>query len=87
MNTLYKKTWIKYFELMSNGKKNTDLRLRDFDLTVGDKIVFQEWDHLKGVYTGRELIRTVVNLNHVFLEDFHSVEEIRKYGHWIIETK
>lgn len=38
-------------------------------------------------YTGRELIRTVVNLNHVYLSDFHSCLEIDFYGHWIIKIK
>lgn len=82
-----KKTWPYFFQLMVDGKKNTDLRLADFDVHPGDVIIFQEWDPVDECYTGRELSRLVENVNQVDLLRFHTLEEIETFGHYIIETK
>ena len=86
MRFISKKTWPKYFQLMVDGKKNTDLRLADFDVEPGDVIIFQEWDPDTENYTGRESSRVVENVNRVNVWDFHSFDEIECFGHFIIET-
>lgn len=87
MRTIKKKTWPRYFQFMFDGRKNTDLRLANFPVEEGDTIIFQEWDPIDEVYTGRELSKIVENVNLVHLEDFHTREEIEEHGHWIIELK
>jgi ASC-1-like (ASCH) protein len=86
MKTIKKKTWKKYFQLMVDGKKDTDIRLADFEISVGDQIMFEEYDPDKEEYTDRVLIKKVKNLNWVQLYEFHTPLEIKKRGHWIIET-
>ena len=87
MKFISKKTWPYFFQLMVDGKKNTDLRLADFDVEPGDVIIFQEWDPVEECYTGRELSRLVEYVNRVNLDEFHTLEEIITFGHYIIETK
>lgn len=84
---IVKKTWPKYFRLMAQGLKNVDVRLADFDISVGDEIHFLEFDPETGKYTGRKIIRQVVRLNKVDLTQFHSLKEIKEKGHWIIEVE
>ncbi len=87
MKMIDKKTWPKYFELMFKGEKNVDIRLADFDIAPGDEIRFNEYDPIKDQYTGRAIIRKVTQVNHVYLTDFHSIEEIHEKGHLIIEVE
>lgn len=87
MTFIRKKVWPYYFQLMIDGKKNTDLRLADFEIEVGDTIIFQEYDPNSKGYTGREYPRIVVNVNHVNLDKFHTLDEIKEFGHFIIEHK
>lgn len=60
MKIVYKKIWPDMFD----GDKNEtlDFRLADFDLGVGDEIVFQEWDPETKEYTGREYRKKVLKL-------------------------
>jgi len=87
MVEIKKKCWPELFQKMLEGKKTTDLRLADFDIKVGDILVLEEFDPKLKKYTGRVLRKKVKNLNKVRLTDFHSVDEIRKYGHWVIELE
>ena len=80
-----KKTWPELFQKMLDGKKNTDLRLADFDINQGDTLILEEYDPEKKEYTGRVLKKKIKNLNKVKLTDFHSSEQISQHGHWIIE--
>jgi ribosomal protein S17 len=82
-----KKTWPDLFQKMVDEKKNTDLRLADFDIKEGDILILEEYEPKTKKYTGRVLKKTVKNLNKVKLTDFHKAEEISKYGHWIIELE
>jgi len=84
---IHKKTWPDLFQRMLDGKKDTDLRLADFEIREGDTLVLKEYDPKKKEYTGRILKKKVRNLNKVKLTDFHSIEDIEKYGHWIIELE
>ena len=82
-----KKTWPDLFQRMLDGKKITDLRLADFEIKEGDILILEEYDPETKSYTGRVLKKKVKNLNKVKLIDFHSIEDISKYGHWIIELE
>ena len=87
MKYISKKTWPEYFQLMVDGHKNTDIRLADFEIERGDIIIFQEWNPVDEVYTGRQLSKIVENVNTVHLGRFHTLDEIETFGHYIIETK
>jgi ASC-1-like (ASCH) protein len=82
-----KKCWPDMFELVRTGRKNTDLRLADFSIKEGDTLVLEEFDPKSKKYTGRSVKKRVKNLNKVNLTDFHSVDKIKKFGHWIIEME
>jgi len=82
-----KKTWPELFQRMFDGKKNTDLRLADFEIKEGDTLVLEEYNPETKEYTGRVLKKKVKSLNKVNLTDFHTPEQIAKYGHWIIELE
>jgi hypothetical protein len=82
-----KKTWPSLFQKVLDGKKNTDLRLADFDIKEGDVLVLEEYDPDKKEYTGRKIEKKVRNLNKVNLLDFHSAKDVKKFGHWIIEME
>ena len=82
-----KKTWPDLFQHMLDGKKTTDLRLADFEIKEGDVLVLEEYDPKTRSYTGRVLKKKVKNLNKVKLTDFHTVEDISRHGHWVIELE
>jgi hypothetical protein len=82
-----KKTWPNLFQKILDGKKTTDLRLADFDIQEGDILILEEYDPKTKKYTGRRLKKKVKNLNRVKLTDYHSPEDITKYGHWVIELE
>lgn len=80
-----KKTWPDLFQLMLDGKKTTDLRLADFEINEGDTLILEEYDPKTRSYTGRVLKKRIKNLNKVKLTDFHTIEDISRHGHWVIE--
>lgn len=82
-----KKTWLELFQKMIEGKKTADVRLADFDLKEGDMIIFEEYNQKTKQYTGRKLIKRVKNLSKIKVTDFNPVEEITKFGHYIIELE
>jgi ribosomal protein S17 len=82
-----KKTWPESFQKILEGKKTADLRLADFDIQEGDILILEEYNPKTKQYTGRVLKKKVKNLNKVKLTDYHSPEDITKYGHWIIELE
>ena len=40
--THHKKTWLDYFQMLKDGKKNFDIRLADFEAKEGDSLIFEE---------------------------------------------
>ena len=80
-----KKTWPELFQKMIDGKKTADVRLADFEVSEGDVFVFEEYNPESKEYTGRVLRKKVKNLNKIRVVDFNSVEDINKFGHWVIE--
>lgn len=87
MKVIEKKTWPKYFQLMIEGKKNVEIRLADFEIEEGGEILFREFDPLTQEYSGRSIMKVAGSIHHVFLTDFHDIEEIHEKGHLIIELK
>jgi len=82
-----KKTWPNFFQRILDGKKTTDIRLADFEINEGDILVLEEYDPKTKEYTGRTLKKKIKNLNKVSLTDCHSIEDINKYGQWVIELE
>jgi len=80
-----KKCWPELFQKMLEGKKTTDVRLADFNIKEGDILVLEEYNPKTKQYTGRILKKKVKNLNKIRLTDYHSPEQIIKYGYWVIE--
>ncbi len=82
-----KKCWPDLFQKILDGKKNADVRLADFEINEGDVLIFEEYNPEKKEYTGRKIEKKVKNLNKVNFAEFNSVEDIKKFGHWVIELE
>lgn len=87
MTEIKKKTWPDLFQKILEGKKNADLRLADFDIKQGDVLVLEEYNPKTKQYTGRTIKKKVKNLNKINLMDYHSSEQIKQFGHWLIELE
>lgn len=85
MTQIKKKTWPKEFQEVLDGKKNVDIRLADFDLKEGDELVLEEYNPETKEYTGRTINKRVYSLTKVSLADFYTPEQMKQFGHWIIE--
>lgn len=46
------KTWTEFFQLAKSHKKNFELRENDRNFQVNDELILQEFDPIKGEYTG-----------------------------------
>ena len=53
------KTWVDYFKLMANGKKQFELRKNDRGFLAGDELLLREYDKDQKSYTGRKLHRRI----------------------------
>lgn len=73
---------------MFDGDKGEtlDFRLADFELEVGDEIVFQEWDPQKKEYTGREYRKKVKEmLKCESPTRYWKQEELEKQGWYLMK--
>ncbi|MFQ5492880.1 MAG: DUF3850 domain-containing protein [Candidatus Dojkabacteria bacterium] len=75
-----KKTWPEMFEKILSGEKKFDLRLTDFDISVGDTLILREWNPKTQEYTGREIEKKVTYVLKTNSLEFWSAEDIEKYG-------
>ena len=82
---IIKKCWPELFQRVLDGKKTADARLADFNLKEGDMLILEEFNPQTKKYTGRTIKKKVKNLTKLNLADYNSIEEIKKYGHWLIE--
>ena len=78
MKIIKKKIWPKFFELVSSGKKNFELRVADFDIEEGDTIILEEWDPKTKQYTGRKLEKQAKYILKFKINDFGQEEEIKE---------
>ena len=85
MKEVRKKCWPEFFELVASDKKNTELRLADFDLKAGDVLVLEEWNPKTGRYTGRKVRKKVRSVFRADVSRMHSAEDIMRNGFYIIE--
>lgn len=54
--TIHKlKTWMPYFDDIKAGIKTFEVRKNDRNFQISDKLLLQEYDQEKKVYTGREV--------------------------------
>lgn len=86
MKTIEKKIWPEYFEKILQGKKTFELRLNDFIVEDGDRLILKEFAPVKKEYTGRILEKRVGYVLKFKVEElpFYSKEEIAKMGLQII---
>lgn len=84
MATIKKKIWPEYFDLVSSGKKNFELRLNDFEIKEGDTLVLEEFDPKTKQYTGRSLEKKAGYVLRFKLNDFGQEEEIKDKGFLVI---
>lgn len=83
-----KKVWPQYFEKLLTGEKSWELRLNDFEINEGDKLVLREWNPEAKEYTGRQLEKEVTYVAKFDLKDtIWPVEEIMEKGIQIISLK
>ena len=91
--TIQKKSYPVLFEPLLIGKKTFDIRLADFEVNIGDRMLFCEYDQLLG-YTGRSCVRNVTYKLYIRLDSeihlehsdisFWSQEQIKKHGLWVL---
>jgi hypothetical protein len=87
MNEIKKKIWPEYFEKILQEKKNTELRLADFEIKEGDILILEEYNPKTKKYTGRSIRKKVGYINKFNPTEAHSLEEIKQFGFYLIELK
>ena len=63
------------------------MRLADFDIQEGDTLVLEEWNPETKSYTGRSLEKKAKSVVRFNVAKFNNIEDIKKYGHWLIELE
>ena len=85
MSIIKKKIWPEYFEAVISGKKKYELRLNDFEIKEGDKMILEEWDPKTNKYTGRKIDKKVTYVGRFKIDQlFWPEEEIKDKGIQII---
>ena len=89
MSIIKKKCWPEWFEKFCSGERTFELRLADFDLKNDDFLVFEEYNPKTKQYTGRQATFKCKKVEHSAQNplQFYNVEDVRKYGFWIIELE
>ena len=83
-----KKTWLKYFQAILDGKKNYELRLADWECNEGDTLLLKEWDPETKNYTGREVSKKIKYVARFKINDlFWPREDIERYGLQVISLE
>lgn len=85
MKTITKKIWSEIFKLIKSGKKKFDLRVADFDIKEGDKLILEEWDPKIKKYTGRSIEKKVDYVLKFDLDKFGQKKEIIDKGLYVIQ--
>lgn len=71
-----KKIWPEYFEKILSGEKEFELRLADFNVEEGDNLILKEYNpHLKN-YTGRMIIRQVLEVSKFKADEIENADLI-----------
>ena len=75
---MIKKAWPELFQKVVDGEKNFDLRLDDFDCSVGDVLILKEFDPETKEFTGREIKKEVKYVLKSSDLKFFSKEDLNK---------
>ena len=89
MTEIKKKCWPEFFEKFCSGERTFELRLADFELKDEDIIVMEEYNPETKSYTGRKASFKCKKVEH-FAQNplqFYNVEDIKKFGFWIIQLE
>jgi hypothetical protein len=60
----YLKTWTPFFDDIKSGVKQFEVRKNDRDYEVGDTLILEDFNPIKGIHTGRwipKLVTYVLN--------------------------
>jgi len=87
MRIIEKKIWPKFFRTVKARKKNVEIRLADFRIKKGDRLILCEWSPGRKSYTGRKISRRVQGVHKVDMTKFHSVRDLKRYGLYAIELQ
>jgi len=88
MAVVRKKIWPEYFDLVALNKKKFEMRLNDFQLEEGDRLVLEEWNPKTKEYTGRKVERKVTYVFKFRIDQlFWPEDEIKKKGIQIISLE
>ena len=82
-----KKIWPEPFEAILSGVKKYELRLADWECSVGDELFLREYDPDKKKYTGREMIKKVTYVGKTKDWQVWPEEDIDKYGFMILSLE
>ncbi|MCG2690167.1 DUF3850 domain-containing protein, partial [Candidatus Parcubacteria bacterium] len=82
-----KKIWPEYFDLVSSGEKNFELRVNDFEINEDDTLVLEEFDPKTKQYTGRKIEKKAGYVLRFKLNSFGQEDEIKEKGLLIISLK
>ena len=85
MRTVEKKIWPKFFRAVKARRKNVEIRLADFQIVKGARLVLREWEPKRKKYTGRSVRRKVKAVHLVDMTKFHTIAELKKHGLYVIE--
>ena len=82
-----KKTWPDIFQQVIDGKKNAEIRLADFNIKENDTLILEEYNPKTKSYTGRSIEKKVKLVNKIHMAEFHTQDELKKHGVWLIEME
>ncbi|OGP10129.1 MAG: hypothetical protein A2048_10940 [Deltaproteobacteria bacterium GWA2_45_12] len=82
-----KKAWPDYFDKIVSGEKSFDLRLADWECSVGDTLLLREWNPASKSYTGREIEKKITYILKTKDVDLFPQEDVEKYGYQVISLQ
>ncbi len=80
-----KKSWPEYYRSIKSGKRKSEVRLADFTIASGDKLVIKEFNPKTRLYTGKKLEKKVRAATKLDLAGFYSWEDVKKHGVYLVE--
>ncbi len=79
-----KKIYSESFQRILEWSKKYELRLADWECSVWDTLVLQEWDPVTQKYTGRVIEKEVTHVRKTKDITLWPAEDIEKYGFQIL---
>jgi hypothetical protein len=87
MSKIAKKTWPELFQKILVGEKTFDARIADFACSLGDILIFKEWDPKTKQYTGRIIEKKITYIFKTKEASFWQKDELERYGLQIMAFK